>query len=81
MQRFRINNVIIQFLINFFFIEVLGQISVTLLGWIFRLFGMPQLYYFIHTTPHFHQIIFTILLLIAITISVVNILRIRNRQE
>lgn len=74
-------NEIIQFLINFFLIEVVGQAAVFILQIIFRFFGMPQLYIFCHSTPHFKQILFTILLIIAVTISVVDILRNSQRHQ
>ncbi len=75
------NNEIIQFLINFFLLEVLGQAAVFILQIIFRFFGMPQLYIFCHSTPHFRQILFTVLLIIAIIISVASILRNSHRRQ
>lgn len=72
------DNEIMQFLINFFLIEVIGQGIVLLLQLLLRFFGMPWLYVFCRTTPHFHQILFTVLLVIAVAISIVSILRHRK---
>ena len=75
MRWFKTDNEIIQFLINFFLIETLGHIALYLVCLLFRIFGMPQLYHFMYATPLVRHITFTIFLLIAITLSVVNILR------
>ncbi len=72
------DNEVVQFLINFFLIEVVGQSVVFFLQFLFRLFGMPQLYVFCHTTPYFHQIVFTVLLVVAVAISVASILKRRK---
>jgi hypothetical protein len=40
---------------------------------------MPQLYQFMYSSPLIHHITFTIFLLIAITLSVINILK-RRKQ-
>ncbi len=81
MKLLRSDNEIIQFLINFFLLEVLGQAAVFVLQIVFRFFGMPQLYIFCHSTPHFKQILFTILLIIAVILSVVSILRDSRRRK
>ncbi len=78
MKRINSDNEIVQFLINFFLIEVIGQAGVLLLQYLFRFFGMPWLYVFCRTTPHFHQLLFTVLLVVAMGISIVNILKRRG---
>ncbi len=75
MKLIKSENEIVQFLVNFFLIEVIGQAAVLFLQYLFRFFGMPWLYVFCRTTPHFHQILFTVLLVVSMTISIVSILR------
>lgn len=75
MKWFKTNNEIVQFLINFFLIETLGHIAIYLICLLFRIFGMPQLYQFMYSSPLIHHITFTFFLLIAITLSVINILK------
>lgn len=81
MKWFKTDNEIVQFLINFFLIETLGHIAIYLICLLFRIFGMPQLYQFMYSTPLIHHITFTIFLIIAITLSVTNILRRRNETK
>jgi len=69
------NNEIVRFLVNFFLLEVIGQAAVLFLQYLFRFFGMPWLYVFCRTTPHFHKILFTVLLVVSMAISIVSILR------
>lgn len=75
MKLIKSENEIVQFLINFFLIEVIGQAAVLFLQYLFRFFGMPWLYVFCRTTPHFHKILFTVLLVVSMAISIVSILR------
>ncbi len=75
---FKTDNEILQFLINFFLIEILGHIAIYLVCLLFRIFGMPQLYLFMYSSPLIHHITFTLFLLIAITLSVMNILQRRK---
>lgn len=75
MKWFKTNNEIVQFLINFFLIETLGHIAIYLICLLFRIFGMPQLYQFMYSSPLIHHITFTVFLIIAITLSVINILK------
>jgi hypothetical protein len=79
MKWFKTDNEIVQFLINFFLIETLGHIAIYLFCLLLRIFGMPQLYQFMYSSPLIHHITFTIFLLIAITLSVINILK-RRKQ-
>lgn len=80
MKWFKTNNEVLQFLINFFLIETVGQLAIFFVCIILRFFGMPQAYFFIHSTPLAHHIIFTVLLVIAIIVSVVSILRKQNSK-
>jgi len=75
------DNDVVQFLINFFLIETIGHIAIYLLCMIFRFFGMPQLYQFMYSTPLVRHLTFTILLLIAIALSVVNIIAKRRHKK
>lgn len=81
MKWFKTDNDILQFLINFFLIETIGQLALFFVCFIFRFFGMPQVYFFVRSTPLIHHIVFTVLLLIAIGISVISILRKRKEQS
>ena len=78
MKWFKTDNEVLQFLINFFLIETIGQLAIFFVCFIFRFFGMPQVYFFMRTTPLVHHIVFTVLLLVAIGISIYNILRKRK---
>ena len=78
MTWFKTDNEVLQFLINFFLIETIGQLAIFFVCFIFRFFGMPQVYFFMRTTPLVHHIVFTVLLLVAIGISIYNILRKRK---
>ena len=80
MKWFRTDNEVLQFLINFFLIETVGQLAIFFVCIILRFFGMPQVYFFVRTTPLVHHIVFTVLLLIAIAVSIYSILRKRKRR-
>jgi hypothetical protein len=75
MKWFKSDNEVLQFLINFFLIETVGQLAIFFVCLIFRFFGMPQVYFFMRTTPLARHIVFTVLLLIAIAVSIYSILR------
>jgi len=79
MKWFKTDNEIVQFLINFFLIETLGHIAIYLFCLLLRIFGMPQLYQFMYSSPLIHHITFSIFLLIAITLSVINIIKHRKQ--
>ena len=81
MKWFKNDNEILQFLINFFLIETIGQLALFFVCFIFRFFGMPQIYFFIRSTPLVHHIVFTVLLLIAIGVSVYGIIRKQKKQK
>ena len=74
-MRLKSNNEIVQFLIHFFILEAVGNGLVVAVCWLFRLFGMPQLQAWCASTPHFHQVVFTLLLVLAMTLSIVKILK------
>ena len=79
MRLYRTNNEIIIFLINFFLLQLVGRALIWLVLWIFRFFGMPQPYIWFQSIPNIRHWTFTILLIIAVAISVVRIIKKRDK--
>lgn len=78
---FKTDNEILQFLINFFLLEGIGLGIVTIFCYLLRFFGMPQVYFYYHSHPVIRHIIFTLLLLIAISISVFSIVQKKRKDN
>ena len=72
------HNEVVVFLINLFLLETLGRLVVRAVIWLFRLFGMPQLYVAFHNTPNAGHWVSTVLLLVAVAISVTRVLKMRR---
>ncbi len=67
-----------RFLVHLFLLEAVGHAAVRAFIWLFRLFGMPQPYHFWHTTPNVSHWLSTLLLLLAVIVSIRHILAHRN---
>ena len=80
MRLYRTNNEVVIFLINFFLLQLVGRVLIWLVLGIFRFFGMPQPYIWFHSIPNIRHWTFTVLLIIAVAISVVRILRKGKRR-
>lgn len=73
-EKRRYNEITI-FLVNLFFIEVIGRFLISFLMFLFRLFGMeyiPQAYQSIPNHGHFT---FILLMCIAVIISIIRIIK------
>ncbi len=70
-----------QFLVSFFFLEVGGQLVVSIVLRLLRWAGCPQPYDWYHALPYHHHLLFTLLLIIAIVGNIVVILRRRKRYS
>ncbi len=75
MNIFKTDNAIIAFLINFFLLECIGKIIFLVFIWTCRFFGMPGPYIYYSEHPIINPIIFTILLIVAVVVSIVQILK------
>lgn len=75
----RSKNEVVVFLINFFLMELAGRLLTIAVIWIFRWFGMPFLYNYYYSHPVVYKVIFTVILIMAVGISVYRILH-RNKQ-
>ncbi len=73
-KRKRRNEIVI-FLINVFFMEAIGKVAVIALIWVFRFFGMPQLYNLYYSNSRISKWVFCIILMVATGISIARIMR------
>lgn len=69
------------FLIHLFLLQTAGRWLFIGLLWLFRLFGMPQLYLMYHQTPHARHWLSTGLLVMAVGVSIARILHKAKRKS
>lgn len=74
-------NEIVIFLTNLFFMEIIGKITVMAVIWIFRFFGMQQLYNLYYSNAQSPKWIFCTILLIATGISIIRITSKRHKNK
>ncbi|MCM1311678.1 MAG: hypothetical protein NC252_02095 [Roseburia sp.] len=75
-------NEIVIFLTNMFFMEIIGKSAVLAIIWLFRFFGMPQLYNLYYSDTRTPKWLFCIILMAVAGISVARIGRqTKNRRE
>lgn len=77
----REKNEIVIFLTNLFFMEIIGKVTVMAVIWIFRFFGMPQLYNLYYSNAKSPKWIFCTILLIATGISIIRIISKRHKNK
>ena len=70
-------NEVVIFLVNLFFLQVLGKLAVTLLMLLLRLFGMEQLVQAYYALPRHGYYTFCFFLALA---TIVSIVRLTKRQ-
>lgn len=68
------------FIINFFFLQVIGRMFVKGILLLFRFFGMPQLHNWFYSIPNATHWLSTLLLILAVVVSVGRITR-KNKRE
>ena len=79
-QRRETNEIVI-FLINLFFLEVMGKFLVTFTLFLFRLFGMEKLSNAYYTLPRHSFYTFFIILCIVTIISIIRVVMEQHKHE
>lgn len=68
------------FIINFFLLQLVGKMMVKGILILFRFFGMPQLHNWYYSIPNASHWLSTLLLMIAVVVSIVRITR-KNKRK